>query len=201
MSIWWKRTNDSASRSRSSEQDRKQLQDWALHRCIRLAIEHQLPIKIHTGYKNGVNYMDFSHIRARDLANLFIEYPQAKFDLFHIGYPYQEEVLALAKHFSNVYVDLCWAWIMDPQATRRFLKQFLTAVPAGKLFGFGGDYLMAEPVYGHLRIARDNIALVLSEMIEDEYFTASEATHIAQRILRENAIEVFRVEEKRQVNT
>jgi predicted TIM-barrel fold metal-dependent hydrolase len=177
--------------------EQKTLQDWGFHRCIRLAIEHDLPIKIHTGYKAGFNFMDVSHIQPARLTNLFVQYPEARFDLFHIGYPYQEEVLALAKHFANVYVDMCWAWIIDPQASGRFLKQFVTAVPSNKLFAFGGDYVVAEPVYGHLRIARDGIARALSGLVEEDYLTVPEAVAIARRILRENALEVFRVDEKR----
>jgi len=141
--------------------------------------------------------MDVRHIQPTRLTNLFVQYPEARFDLFHIGYPYQEEVLALAKHFANVYVDMCWAWIIDPRASVRFLEQFVTAVPSNKLFGFGGDYVVAEPVYGHLRIARDGIARALSELVEEDYLTTPEALAIARRILRENALEVFRVEEKR----
>ncbi|MCP4246209.1 MAG: amidohydrolase family protein [bacterium] len=174
-----------------SPADRKKLQDWGFHRCIRNAIQHDLPIKIHTGYKVSINYMDTGDIRPTDLTNLFIQYPEAKFSLFHIGYPYQDEVVALAKHFTNVYVDLCWAWIIDPVATRQFLAQFLTAVPANKLFAFGGDYILAEPVYGHLRIARDNITRLLSNLVDEGYFTVTEAVAIARRILRQNAVEVF----------
>jgi predicted TIM-barrel fold metal-dependent hydrolase len=177
--------------------EQKQLQDWAFHRCIRLSVEHDLPVKIHTGYKAGVNFMDLRHVQPARLTNLFVQYPAARFDLFHIGYPYQEEVLALAKHFANVYVDLCWAWIIDPLASGRFLKQFVTAVPANKLFAFGGDYRVAEPVYGHLRIARDGITRALTELMDEGYLTSSEAVGIARRVLRENAMEVFRVEEKR----
>jgi predicted TIM-barrel fold metal-dependent hydrolase len=141
--------------------------------------------------------MDVGHIRPTGLTSLFVQYPEARFDLFHIGYPYQEEVLALAKHFANVYVDMCWAWIIDPGASRRFLKQFVTAVPANKLFAFGGDYVVAEPVYGHLRIARDGIARALTELVDESYLTTSEAIAVGHRILRENALEVFRVDEKR----
>lgn len=171
--------------------DRKKLQDWGFRRCIRNASAHALPLKIHTGYTVSVNYMDTGDIRARDLTNLFIEFPEAKFSLFHIGYPYQDEVLALAKHFTNVYVDMCWAWVIDPAASRQFLRQFLTAAPANKLFAFGGDYIVAEPVYGHLRIARDNITRVLSEMVDEGYFKVAEAIAIARRILRENALAVL----------
>ena len=32
----------------------------------------------------------------------------------HIAYPYSDELVALAKHYPNVYVDMCWAWSIDP---------------------------------------------------------------------------------------
>jgi hypothetical protein len=174
-----------------SEADRKKLQDWGFHRCLRRAVDHGLVIKIHTGYKVGNDYMDMNHIRATPLFKVFMQYPRARFDLFHIGYPYEHEVIALAKHFANVYVDMCWAWIIDPVAAAHFLRRFLTAVPASKLFAFGGDSTVAEPVYGHLRIARADIARVLSTMVAAEQLDVAEAKTIAERILRENALEVF----------
>jgi predicted TIM-barrel fold metal-dependent hydrolase len=174
----------------------RRIQDWTYHRCIRNAIDHDLPLKIHTGYKAGQNAMTLAHIQPRDLNNLLLQYPQAKFSLFHIGYPYQHEVIALAKQFRNVYVDMCWSWIIDPQASRQFLKQFLTAVPANKLFGFGGDLQVAEPVYGHLKFARHGIARALTELVEEEYLSFDEAVTIAHRILHNNAAEVFRSAEK-----
>jgi hypothetical protein len=36
------------------------------------------------------------------LTNLFFLYPNLKFDLFHISYPYQGELSVLAKGFPNV---------------------------------------------------------------------------------------------------
>ena len=86
---------------------------------------------------------------------------------------------------------MCWAWVIDAAASRQFLRQFLTAAPANKLFAFGGDYIVAEPVYGHLRIARDNITRVLSELVDEGYFKVEEAVAIARRILRENALAVL----------
>ncbi|MBN1511074.1 MAG: amidohydrolase family protein [Phycisphaerae bacterium] len=173
--------------------ERKAIQDWAFHRCIRNAIDHGLPIQIHTGYKAGCNYMDLCDIAPARLNNLFVQYPRAVFDLFHIGYPYEGEVLALAKHFENVYIDFCWAWIIDPVATRQFLKRCLTALPWNKVFGFGGDYLVAEPVYGHLAIARAQITRALCELVEEEYFTVPDAVTAAQRVLHDNAAAVFRL--------
>ena len=38
------------------------------------------------------------------------------FDIFHIGYPYQQTLSALAKNFANVYIDMCWAHIISPDS-------------------------------------------------------------------------------------
>lgn len=175
---------------------RKALQDWAFRRCIRRCIEHDLPIKIHTGYEAGYNNMSLANIHPGQLINLFNQYPEARFDVFHIGYPYEAEVIALAKQYTGVSVDMCWAWIIDPQASRQFFKQFLTAVPATKLFAFGGDNGIAEPVYGHLHFARDGIARALTELVDENFFTTDEAVAIAQRVLHDNAAVFFRVDEK-----
>jgi predicted TIM-barrel fold metal-dependent hydrolase len=174
----------------------KLLQDWAFHRCIRRCIEHDLPIKIHTGYVVGNNAMILENLKPAPLASLFGQDPEARFDVFHTAYPFQDQMLALAKQYSNVYVDMCWVWLMDPIASRRFLQQFLTAVPANKLFAFGGDYAYADPVYGHLRIARDGIARALSELVADGWCTRQRAITLAQRILHDNAAEFFRVDAK-----
>ena len=62
----------------------------------------------------------------------------------HIDYPYQDEAIALAKHYSNVWIDMCWAWIINPAAGVRFLKEFIMAAPASKVLTFGGDYRPVE---------------------------------------------------------
>ncbi len=49
-------------------------------------------------------------IRPGHLCPLLIEYPDTRFVLMHIGYPYASELIALAKHFPNTWADLCWAW-------------------------------------------------------------------------------------------
>ena len=57
----------------------------------------------------------------------------------HIAYPYCDELVALAKHYHNVYPDLCWAWSIDPYSAADFVRRYLHAAPANKLFAFGGD--------------------------------------------------------------
>lgn len=169
-------------------------QNYMFHHIIKRAIDHRLPVRIHTGYLAGTNYMKLEDINPSLLTNIFRAYPTVCFSLFHIGYPYFNELLAIAKHYRNVYVDLCWGWIIDSEATKQFLKRFILTTPINKLFGFGGDFLHAELIYGHLEIARHRIAEALSELIAEGILNEQDALFIAQRILRDNAIEFFALE-------
>jgi uncharacterized protein len=52
---------------------------------------------------------DRDTIKPGHLCGLLERYPDARFVLMHIAYPYDPELAAIAKHYCNVYVDLCWA--------------------------------------------------------------------------------------------
>ncbi len=169
------------------------LQDYLMHQTIRLAIEHGLPIQFHTGLQEGTgNFLGNSN--PLQLVNLFCEYREARFDLFHAAYPYQGHLAALAKCFSNVYIDMCWMHVISPWAARQTLHEWIETVPANKIFAFGGDYAFVEGVYAHSRIARDNVASVLCEKIEAGYLSEDEAIGLARRLLRGNCLDFYNLE-------
>ncbi|MBC7327062.1 amidohydrolase family protein [bacterium] len=173
-----------------SWEEAKPLQDFIMHEVIRRAISYNLPITIHTGLQEG-NANIISNANPVHLVNLFLEYKEAKFDIFHGGYPYTSELATLAKNFRNVYIDMCWLHIISPYVSRRVLHEWLETVPQNKIMGFGGDYIFVEGAYAHSRIARDDIAKVLSEKVEEGYFSEEEALNIAYRLLRDNPKELF----------
>jgi len=88
-------------------------------------------------------------------------------------------------------VDLCWLHIISPTVARRALSEWLETVPGNKILAFGGDYRFVEGVYAHAKIARENVRRVLQEKIEDGALTEAEATRLAERLLRENALSLF----------
>lgn len=176
--------------------DIKALEDFVLHYLCRKCGEYGIRMKFHTGIQEGVGNIVMNS-RAALLANLFLKYPRTKFDIYHISYPYQEELVTIAKNFANVTVNFCWMWIINPAAGRRALSDMLDAIPANKIHGFGGDYIFVEGTYGHAVIARREIARVLSEKIEEGRFSEEYAVKIGRMILRDNAIENFGLEQRR----
>lgn len=175
-----------------SWEEARPLQDYVVHEIIRAAIEHDLPIQIHTGMQEG-NENILTNSNPMHLVNLLIEYREAKFDLFHGAYPYMGEALALAKNFPNVYLDLCWLHIISPTAGARTLHEAIETVPANKIFAFGGDFIIPEGAYGHSVLARQVVSRVLAEKVQDGSLTEEEAMHLARRILRENPASLFRL--------
>jgi len=168
----------------------KPLQDFMLHRVIQLAAKHNLPVQIHTGLQEGFGNI-LSNANPMNLVNLFVEYTDVCFDLFHGAYPFTGELAALAKNFQNVYIDMCWLHIVSPSRARAALSEWLETVPVNKIMGFGGDYVHVEGTYGHSVIARENIARVLSDKVDDQSMTLDEAKVVARKLLRENALKLF----------
>ena len=171
----------------------KPLQDYIMHRVIDLAKANNLPVQFHTGLQDGNGYPSqiIENSKPTHLVNLFQEYPDVKFILFHGSYPYGGELSTLAKNFRNVYIDMCWMYIISPTYSERYLNEWLETVPANKIMAFGGDFYNVEGTFGHLVMAKQVISNVLTAKVRDGYFTEAEALKVAQMILHDNAVRIL----------
>ena len=169
------------------------LGDWCWARGVELAVEHDLPFKIHTGYYAGNDRMPTAYIPAGNMCALFARYPEARFVLMHIAYPYSDELAALAKHYRNIWVDLCWAWSIDPYSAGDFLRRFMHAVPINKLFAFGGDTSWPTAALAYAQQARRGIRRALAAEVAVGDLTERQAMAIATRIMRANQYACFDV--------
>ena len=185
--------NSFLNNSTVSSEDIKAVHDYLIHRLLDLVDEFDLPLQIHTGLHAG-NGNVITNSKPTHLTNLFFEYPDIDFILFHAGYPYGGELGTLAKNFPNVFIDMCWTYVISPSYSERYLHEWIETVPVNKIMGFGGDYSFVEAVYAHSVMARQIIAKVLIEKVRSKYLTENEAIDIAKMILRENALRIFKLE-------
>jgi len=169
------------------------LQNFLVHESLRFAEEFDLAYQIHTGLQAGYTN-EITDARPTLLLNLFREYRRVRFMLFHGGFPYCREWGVLGKNFPNVYLDLCWMHIISPATCIQMLDEWLDYVPHNKIFGFGGDLNMAESVYGHLEIARDNIARALAIKVSRSDFDTETALEIAGNMLYHNPRRGFKLD-------
>lgn len=176
-----------------SESERLCLGDWCMVRGVEQAIVHNLPFKIHTGYYAGTGRMPVERIRPGHLCALLMRYPKARFVLMHNAYPYSNELIAIAKHYPNVYIDMCWAWSIDPYSACDMLRRTIHAVPSNKVFAFGGDAWRPSAVVAYAAQARMWLSRALEAEVDDGLMNEREAMAYATRLMRENQLDCFDV--------
>ncbi len=166
------------------------LTNYAMHLFLEALEEKNLPISFHTGIQaRGMN--DIRWTNPQHLINLFNEYPNVRFDLFHGGFPYGHEWIELAKSWPNVYLNFCWVNSISPHVARQLLAEAIECVPINKIFAHGGDVGRPEIAVGMAMQSRENVALVLAEKVELGIFPLEEAKEYAERVLRTNALEMW----------
>ncbi len=191
----YERAEELFSRNSSSltREEKKELEDFMFHWICNKSIELDLPIQIHTGYLAG-NGNTLENGRPTKLNNLFLKFREARFSLFHGGYPWTGEFAALGKMFPNVYLDLVWLPQISREAAVQGLDEMLDCVPYNKFF-WGGDCHFIEESTGSLEFGKSVVAEVLAKRIERGLLTEEVAKDIALKIFRDNALRFFKIRE------
>ncbi len=180
----------SRPRDLSGTQDAKALDDYLFNRFLRLASKYRLPVQIHTGHMAGLRN-DVVKSNPSLLTPMMELHSDVEFDLFHGGWPYLGEFLFLGKNYPNVYLDMCWANSIDPDYSVEFFRRGLMTVPHSKINGFGGDTHLFETQIGALVLARANIAVALSGLVDDQWLCVEDAESVARAWLFDNPNRIF----------
>ncbi len=171
----------------------KKFQDCMMHFILRLAGKRNLTVQFHTGIQEGNGNM-LKNSDPALLSNLFLEYPDVDFDIFHMGYPFQDVVSVLAKNFPNVFIDMAWAHIVSPSASVQALAGWIDSVPVNKISAFGGDYLFIDGVYGHQALAREHVSRALSMKVDEGLMDVERANEISEMLFYKNPYRIFKLE-------
>ena len=170
----------------------KPFQDYILYKLFNLAEKHNLPVQIHTGFLEGAGkYINYSNPEL--LLPILMEFKKINFDIFHLSWPYTDNLIAIAKMFRNVFIDFCWNHIVSEKLSQDALEICLQVLPMTKIFGFGGDYTIVEGTYAHLKIAKENISTVLAKMVVINRIDIKSAYRIADMILSQNISRIYNI--------
>jgi len=112
----------------------------------------------------------------------------------HMGFPWSDDMLALAFAYPNVWLDICWAALLSPTFFKRVLHEMIESVPDESRLMFGGDNWHAEETFGAIRAARRIIGQVVQEKVDTGYFTEPDARRLAGKIFLTNAKELYRLQ-------
>lgn len=181
-------------RSLSYPDGNQPLSDYLFHQFMRMARDLDLPVQIHTGHMAGI-YNDIVKTNALGLTSLLELHRDTRFDLFHANWPYSGDLLFLGKNYPNVAIDFCWTNMVDPVYSIQMFQQAISSMPHAKIHGYGSDLSgeMLCNAWGHADLARDNMAIALSELVELEYIGLDDAKEIAWGWLFGNPNEFFKL--------
>lgn len=168
----------------------KPMQDYVAHAIFRWANERDLIMQVHTGYQES-NAARIADTEPGQLINVILKYPKIRFDLFHMGFPYQDVAGAMGKMYPNVRLNMCWTHMLNPRGAVRALGEWLQYVPRNKIFAFGGDCLFYDGVVGHLELACRGVAEVLAEMVDCGVMSMKKAKETARMMFYDNPREFY----------
>jgi predicted TIM-barrel fold metal-dependent hydrolase len=174
-----------------SPEEVRAFQDHLIFFLARLAGEMDLVFQIHTGVQGTWGYVPDSN--PLHLLPLIHAHKDTRFDLFHAGYPYSRELGMLAKHCPNVWLNMCWMYVITMEGSRQSLAEWIDLVPGHRLLGFGSDVGWPEFIWGHLVMARSCLADVLAHKVKRDFLSEEAALDLVRKMLRENAIELYRL--------
>jgi hypothetical protein len=161
--------------------------DLVVDRLCRLAAERDIPVQMHL----GTAIIRGSHpLKA---AGMIERHPRTRFLLMHLAYPWSRDLLGLAFVYRNIWLDLTWSLLISPSHFKLALHEAIEVLPDESRLMIGGDNWHVEETYGAMKWARRLIGEVLQEKIAAGYFCQADAEHLATKILRENAIEFFKL--------
>lgn len=165
------------------------LSRYISRRTVELAHEGGLVTAVHTGY-----WDDFRQLHPAHMLPLIDAYPDVRFDLYHLGYPYVRESILLAKTRPNVCINLCWTYLISQRVAREAIAEILETVPLNKVIAFGSDTVVAPEAFGHLVMCLESLSCALADRVSASFLTEDSAAEIAGRWLSGNAIDWYGLE-------
>jgi predicted TIM-barrel fold metal-dependent hydrolase len=177
----------------------KTLQDFLFRYIAREAGRLGLAVHIHAIDGAGAYYKQ-SGSNPLLLESVFNDPSLRKtnFVIIHGGYPFTKETAALMGK-PNVYADFsAQTFLIYPRELSEVLRKWLEAYPDKILFGtdafsFGPEVDWPEVAWLSNATARQALGLALTGMMDDHEITRAQAVELAQMVLRENAIKLYKL--------
>jgi hypothetical protein len=139
------------------------------------------------------------HRRNFKTPGLIERHPRTRFLLMHMAYPWSRDLLGMAFVYRNIWLDLTWSLLLSPSHFKLALHEAIEILPNESRMTIGGDNWHVEETYGTMKLARALIGEVFREKLKAGYLGQEDAERLAKGILRENAMQFFKLETKKRL--
>jgi hypothetical protein len=168
----------------ANAEDIKAFQDYVFFEICNIAAEYNVPLQCHT----GLGKLEKSN--AMQMQEVIEKNPQTRFVLFHGSYPWIQDLCALIHNYPNVYADICWLPIISGNACETLLKELIEVGTTDRIT-WGCDTWTSEESFGALLAAKQVVAKVFAEYIDNFYLSLVDAQEFNRQIFYENAKNLY----------
>jgi hypothetical protein len=164
----------------------KPLLDWLFHLAAEWTAQHSKPLHLHTGFGDRDLDLRLSnplHLRPLLESGVLGRSPLV---LLHASYPFHREAAYLATIYPDLYMDLSEVSpLLAGPALQNVLEDVLGAAPVTRLL-YGSDaWGIPDWLWLAARATRSALADATA------WLPASESQWVAERVLRDNALELY----------
>jgi glucuronate isomerase len=177
--------------------DQSLLQNYLLDFFASLASDLSIPFQLLLGVRRplpgNTAVSVLHHGLVTRFAPLFHKFSKTRFDMFLGSVAHSQELVAMAKNYSNLSLSGFWWYAFSPPYIRSMLTERLLALPVVKLHAFFSDAYNVEWSAGKLALLRKELSWVLAELIISGYVAESRTSEIAESLLSKNATRLYKL--------
>ncbi len=169
----------------------KKLRDHLVCRALELAMEHDVPMQIHTGM--GDFEVNLPLARPSLLLDLlrFPTFRACRVLLVHTGYPWHREAGYIANVLPRVYCDISEGVPFAGHAARSIISEVLEMAPLSKVLYGSDGFNVPEINYTSAKLGKQALAQVLTDLVADGMLGEQDAQEAGAMILAGNARELY----------
>lgn len=173
---------------------------WLLYCYLDLLRELDSPAQFYVGaywarpgMRYGESYVWTDHQYILDLVSVFKDFPEVRFNLMYASLSISQELIIIARMLPNVSLLGFWWHTFTPSTVEMIISQRLELLPVNKWIAVATDAYSVEWAYGKVSLVLNALAKVLSQKIEDGYFSEKKALWVARQLLYENPKEIYKL--------
>lgn len=171
----------------------KLLRDHLLCRAMELAMEHDVPMQIHTGM--GDFEVNLVYCRPAYLMDLLRSpaFRACRVILVHGGFPYAREAAYMANVLPRVYCDVSEGIPFAGHAARNIFSEILDMAPVSKIVYGSDGYALPEINFTSAKVGKQALGQALDSLAADGFVGEADAMEIAGMILAGTARQLYRI--------
>lgn len=163
-----------------------------LRHLIFAGLELELPIQFHIGYGDPDLFL---HLCDPLLMTSFIKHAESRnvpIMLLHT-YPFHRNAGYLAQMFKNVYIDVGLAINFTGARSKEVIAESLELAPFHKILFSSDAWGLPELTYLGAKLFRNGLGEILSEWVNQDLWSLTDAKRVVASIASENAISAYQL--------